>query len=234
MNSYAYDYTVYYGLTMLAILITFGAQLYIKAVYAKYSQIPNKSGLTGVRTANEIMIRNGLEPIIRESGTYLTDHYDPRDKSVTLSPNNYERASIASLAIAAHECGHALQDRDSYAFLRVRASLLPVANFASFAGYLAIMMGVLFDMVNVIWLGILMECVILLFQLVTLPIEFNASSRGLAQIVENHLADAEEVDGAKKVLRAAALTYVAGVASTVLQVLRLVLVYGRRGNRRDY
>ena len=96
------------------------------------------------------------------------------------------------------------------------------------------MMGVLFDMVNVIWLGILMECVILLFQLVTLPIEFDASARGLAQIAENGLADAEEFAGAKKVLRAAALTYVAGVASTVLQILRLVLVYGRRGNRRDY
>ncbi len=234
MNSYAYDYTIYYGLTMLAILITFGAQLYIKAVYSKYSQIPNRSGLTGVRTANEIMVRNGLDPIIRESGAYLTDHYDPRDKSVTLSSDNYEKASIASLAIAAHECGHALQDRDSYAFLKVRATLLPVANFASFAGYMAIMMGVLFDMINIVWLGIMMECIILLFQLVTLPIEFDASSRGLVQIQENGLADAEETEGAKKVLTAAALTYVAGVASTVLQILRLVLVYGRRGNRRDY
>ena len=92
MNSYAYDYTVYYGLTTLAILITFGAQLYIKAVYSKYSQIPNRSGFTGVRTAHEIMMRNGMEPNIKEAGAYLTDHYDPRGKSVTLSPNNYENA----------------------------------------------------------------------------------------------------------------------------------------------
>ena len=227
------DYTIYYGLTFLAFVVTFGAQLYIKAVYSRYSKIPNQSGITGARTASEILYRNDLSSInVLPTTGYLSDHYNPQNLSVSLSQDNYSSASIAAMAVAAHECGHALQDKESYAFLKVRTSLVPAANFSSFAGYLAIMLGIFIGMSELIWIGILLEGVILLFQLVTLPVEFDASSRALVKLQEYGLAEGEDLAGAKKVLTAAALTYVAGVASSLLQILRLVLLYGRRDNRR--
>ena len=149
-----------------------------------------------------------------------------------MSQTNYSSDSIASMAIAAHECGHALQHQADYAFLKIRASLLPVANISSYAGYMAIMLGLFLGQTNLIWLGIALEGVILLFQLVTLPVEFDASSRALTQIRECGIGDEEELKGAKTVLTAAALTYVAGVASTLFQMLRLILVYGRRRDNR--
>lgn len=227
------DYMIYYGLTFLAFVLTFGAQIYIQATYAKYSKIANRIGFNGARTASEILYRNELGHLqVREVNGFLSDHYDPANLNVSLSQNNYESASIAAMAVAAHECGHALQDKENYAFLKVRSTLVPVVNFASYGGYFAIMIGVFTDIVNLIWIGILLECVILLFQLVTLPVEFDASARALRMIRDYSLADGEELEGCKKVLTAAALTYVAGVASSLLQILRLVLVYGRR-NRRD-
>ena len=227
------DYMIYYGLTFLAFILTFGAQLYIKAVYAKYSKIRNRNGISGARTANEILYRNDLQNInVHEVHGYLSDHYDPRNLSIALSKDIYESPSIAAMAVAAHECGHALQDKESYALLKVRESLIPVVSISSYMGYFAIMIGVFLDMMNVIWLGILLEGIILLFQLLTLPIEFDASSRALRKIREYGLCDEEELAGARTVLTAAALTYVAGVAASLLQILRLILVYGRR-NRRD-
>ncbi|MBQ1482922.1 MAG: zinc metallopeptidase [Erysipelotrichaceae bacterium] len=229
------DYMIYYGLTLLAFGITFGTQLYIQSTYSKYSQIPNKSGFTGARTANEILYRNGLENLIvtQTNNGALTDHYDPRNLSVTLSQHSYSASSIAAMAVAAHECGHAVQDKERYAFLRLRNSLIPAVNFASYGGYLAIMIGLFSGISNIIWIGIAMECVILLFQIVTLPVEFDASSRALTMIRDYGLADGEELEGCRTVLNAAALTYVAGVASSFLQILRLVLIYGGRRNRRD-
>jgi Zn-dependent membrane protease YugP len=227
------DYYIYYGLTMLAMLVTFGAQFYISTVYSRYSKIRNRNGFTGARTANEILFRNGLGDVeVTEVNGYLSDHFDPLSKKVSLSQTNYSSDSIASMAIAAHECGHALQHQADYAFLKIRASLLPVANISSYAGYMAIMLGLFLGQTNLIWLGIALEGVILLFQLVTLPVEFDASSRALAQIRECGIGDEEELKGAKTVLTAAALTYVAGVASTLLQMLRLILVYGRRRDNR--
>ena len=228
------DYQVYYGLTLLAFVITFGAQLYINAAYSKYSRIANHAGISGARTASEILYRNDLGQIgVNPTGGYLTDHYDPQKKSVTLSQNNYSDNSIAAMAVAAHECGHALQDKENYAFLRIRAALVPAVNFSSYAGYLAITIGLLFSSYSIIWIGILLECVILVFQLVTLPVEFNASRRALVQLNDLGLAQGDDLKGAKTVLTAAALTYVAGVASALIQVFRLVLLYGGRGNRDD-
>ncbi len=229
------DYTIYYGLTFLAIIITYGAQLYIQTTYAKFSKIANERGMTGAAVAKELLFNNDLHGVVvKEVNGMLSDHYDPRDQSISLSQNISQSSSIAAIAVAAHECGHALQDRDKYALLSVRASLVPIANIASMGGYISIMMGLMMGMINLVWFGILLECVILLFQLVTLPVEFDASRRALAQIQQYGYVNDTELEGARTVLRAAALTYVAGVASTLLQILRLVLVYGRRRDRRNY
>ncbi|MCR4856491.1 MAG: zinc metallopeptidase [Erysipelotrichaceae bacterium] len=229
------DYTIYYGLTFLAIIITYGAQLYIQTTYAKFSKIANEKGMTGAAVAKELLFNNDLHGVVvKEVNGMLSDHYDPRDQSISLSQNISQSSSIAAIAVAAHECGHALQDRDKYALLSVRASLVPIANIASMGGYISIMMGLMMGMINLVWFGILLECVILLFQLVTLPVEFDASRRALAQIQQYGYVNDTELEGARTVLRAAALTYVAGVASTLLQILRLVLVYGRRRDRRNY
>ena len=227
------DYTIYYGLTFLAFFITYGAQLYIQSVYRKYSQIKNEKVYTGAMVAKELLFNNDLHEIsVNQGGGMLTDHYDPKNKNVTLSQSNFSSDSIAAIAVAAHECGHAVQDKQQYALLNIRASLVPLANFSSYAGYLSIMMGLMLGMMNLIWFGILLECVILVFQIVTLPVEIDASNRALAMIQQYGYVNDGELDGARTVLRAAALTYVAGVASTVLQILRLVLVYGRRDDRR--
>jgi Zn-dependent membrane protease YugP len=229
------DYTIYYGLTFLAIIITYGAQLYIQTTYAKFSKIANEKGMTGAAVAKELLFNNDLHGVVvKEVNGMLSDHYDPRDQSISLSQNISQSSSIAAIAVAAHECGHALQDRDKYALLSVRSSLVPIANIASMGGYISIMMGLMMGMINLVWFGMLLECVILLFQLVTLPVEFDASRRALAQIQQYGYVNDTELEGARTVLRAAALTYVAGVASTLLQILRLVLVYGRRRDRRNY
>ena len=228
------DYYLYYGLTTLAFLVTFGAQIYVQNTYAKYGNIRIMNGINGASVARDILDRNGLGGIeITSINGVLTDRYDPKNNQVVLSVGNYQNASIAAVAVAAHECGHALQHKESYAFLNVRTAMLPLVNISSYGGYLAIMLGAFLNMMNLIWLGIAMEIVILLFQVVTLPVEFDASRRALIQINENGYLTQEETVGAEKVLRAAALTYVAAVASTLLQILRLILSFGgRRRNRR--
>ena len=227
------DYYLYYGLTTLALLLTFGAQIYVQNVYAKYGNIRIMNGINGASVARDILDRNGLGAVqILKTGGILTDRYDPKNMQVVLSQNNFENPSIASVAVAAHECGHALQHKESYAFLNVRSALLPLVNISSYGGYLAIMLGAFLNMMNLIWIGIAMEIVILLFQVITLPVEFDASRRALVQIQENAYLTQEETAGAKKVLTAAALTYVAAVASTLLQILRLILSFGGRRERR--
>ena len=230
MNSYE----LYYALTMIAVVVSFAAQIYVQSVYSKYSRIDSLNMLTGASVASKILMNNNLDGVnVVASNGYLSDHYDPRSKSVVLSSNNYNSSSIASVAISAHECGHALQDKQQYAFLAFRSMLLPIANFSSYAGYLAIMMGLMLSMVNLVWLGIFLELFILAFQVVTLPVEFDASSKALAQIQANGILNNEELTDAKKVLTAAAFTYVASVATTLIQILRLVLMVSPRRNRRS-
>ena len=225
-------YVIYYGLTGLALLISLSAQAYIRFAYSKYAKVPVSSGITGMQAARQLLDSQDLYQVgINQVAGTLSDHYDPANKVVNLSAGNYTDASIAAVAVACHECGHALQDKEGYAFMRIRAALIPAVNFSSYAGYLAIMVGVFFGLTNIIWLGILLEMVILLFQVITLPVEVDASSRALKQMQLSGYFSDEELKDSKTVLTAAALTYVAGVATTLLEIMRLILLYGRRNNR---
>ncbi len=222
-------YLISYGLTFLAFIITLSAQLYISSSYRKFKKVTINKNINGKAAARKVLDKNGLSnvEILKVSGS-LTDHYDPSRKTVSLSTDIYEDNSIASIAVACHECGHAIQDKEGYLMLRIRHALIPLVNISSYAGYIAIMIGVFFSFIKLVWLGIIFEVVILLFQLVTLPVEFNASSRALKQIKELGLLSKDELKGARTMLVAAALTYVASVAATVLEILRLVLIFGRR------
>lgn len=212
-----------------AMIITGGAQAYIKLNYNKYKQVGVKSNKSGFDVAREILDKNGLSKVlILETQGELTDHYDPSKKVVKLSHDIYNGRTIAAVSVASHECGHAIQDKNGYTFLRFRNSIVPVVNLASKLGYVAIMVGVFASLMNLIWIGIAMEGAILLFQLVTLPVEFNASSRALKLIKEYGIVTDDEHTGAKKMLTSAALTYVAGVLSAITEILRLVLMYTRK------
>lgn len=219
----------YYLLTIIAFLLTISAQIFVNSSYSKTRKIKNKNNLTGEQVARTILDKNGLRNVqIEEVGTTLGDHYDPRSKTIRLSSDIYHNTSIASASVAAHECGHAIQDKEDYTFLRIRHALIPLVSFSSYAGYIAIVIGCIFSSMNLIWLGILMEIVILLFQLITLPVEFNASSRALKNIEELNILEKSELKYSRKMLKAAAMTYVASVAAAVLEILRLLLIFGRR------
>ena len=222
-------YVISYGLTLLALIITLGAQFYINSSYKKFKKITINKNINGKEVARRVLDKNGLSKVeVLEVPGNLTDHYDPTRKTVSLSTDIYEGNSIASIAVACHECGHAIQDKDGYLMLRIRHALIPLVNISSYAGYIAIMIGIFFSLIKLVWLGIIFEVVILLFQLVTLPVEFNASRRALKQIKELGLLGSDELKGARTMLVAAALTYVASVAATVIEILRLILIFGRR------
>jgi len=225
----------YYGLDWLIIILTFiitlGAQAYINGTYRKTKKINSKSGLTGCEVARKILDSNGLSDVrVVETSGVLSDHYDPRKKVVRLSPDVYGQSSIASISVAAHECGHAIQDGGGYAFLRIRNNIVPLVNFASSAGYIAILIGLFTSALGFLWIGILLEIVILGFQLITLPVEFNASSRALKQLEELKILDSKEKRMGKKMLKAAALTYVAAVATAVLEIFRLIMIANSRND----
>ena len=226
------DMFIEYGLIILSTIIALFAQFYIKHNYKKYSKKQNVTGVNGYEAARKILDSNGLEYVgINMVNGELSDHYDPKNKTVNLSSDIYNNNSIASVSVAAHECGHAIQDKDGYTFLRIRRSILPIVNVASYSGYYAVLIGLFFSLPVLIKVGIIMELILLFFQLVTLPVEFNASKRGLKQIKELGLLENNENYGARKMLTSAALTYVAGVANAVIQVLRLVLLVS--GKNRD-
>lgn len=215
-----------------ATLITGGAQAYISLNYKKYKQVLIKSGKTGFDVAREILDRNGLKNIIiLETQGELTDHYDPSKKCIKLSHDIYNGKTIAATSVASHECGHAIQDKNGYKFLRFRNKIVPIVNLSSKLGYVAIMAGIALSIMNLIWVGIAFELVILLFQLITLPVEFDASNRALKLIKEYGMVSEDEHSGAKKMLTSAALTYVAGVLSTLMEIVRLVFMFGRSDRR---
>lgn len=219
-------------LMIISLVITLGVQLFVSGAYSKYSKVKNKKRMSGSEAARYILDKNGLEDVkVRRVGGYLSDYYDPRNKTVNLSSANYENASVGALSVACHECGHAIQDKVGYTFMRIRAALVPFVNFSSYAGYFAILFGCLFDSMNLIWFGIFAEMVILLFQIVTLPVEIDASKRAIKELDKYELLDKEELSGGKTMLIAAALTYVASVATTVIQILRLILTFGGRDDR---
>ena len=222
-------YFVTYGLTIISLIITILAQIFVSSTYSKYSKVRNKRGITGAEAARAILDKNGLEKVnVVETSGYLSDHYDPTHKVVRLSTSNYRNDSIGAVAVACHECGHAIQDKEGYIFMIIRSQIVPIVNFASYAGYIAIVVGMFFGSMNLIWIGILSEIAILIFQLITLPVEIDASKKALKELENSNYLTQEELNQSKIILTSAALTYVASVANTLIQILRLILIYGRR------
>ena len=223
------DYYIYYGLTILAFIITSLAQAFVMGTYKKYSNGSVRKNITGAQAARMILDKADLQDVsVVEVDGYLSDHYDPSKKEVRLSKTNFSGSSIASVSVASHECGHAIQDKVGYSFMRIRASLVPIVNFSSYAGYIAIAIGLALSSLKLVFVGIALEIVILLFQIVTLPVEIDASRRALKEIDKYSFLEGDEYKKGKTVLIAAALTYVASVASALLEILRLVLVFGRK------
>ena len=223
------DLFIFYGLLAISLLITMGAQAFITSSYNKYKKVNNTKGITGAEVARKLLDKHGLQDIkVQATSGELSDHYDPKARVIRLSEGIYDKATVAAVAVACHECGHAIQDKNKFLFLRIRSSLVPVVNFCSYAGYIAIVLGGILSMMGLIWAGIIAEVIILLFQLVTLPVEFDASKRGLNEVKEEGFLTENELSGGKVMLTSAALTYVASVATAIIQILRLVLIYGRR------
>lgn len=217
-----------YGLIIIAMIISGSAQMYINHWYNKTKKMKTAKGMNGQQTARKILDKNDLKDVgINEVAGTLSDHYDPAKKTVNLSNDIYGTDSIASISVAAHECGHAIQDKNGYFFLRLRRGMVPFVNLASKLGYVAILIGIFFSVLGLLKIGILLEIVILVFQLITLPVEFDASSRALKKIEEYGIVTKDELKYCKSMLRSAALTYVAGVTASLLQVLRLVLIVRR-------
>jgi Zn-dependent membrane protease YugP len=198
----------------------------VKSTYNKYSKVRSTSGMSGAQVARTILDANGLHDVkVIESRGFLSDHYNPMTKVVALSTHNYHEASVAGSAIAAHEVGHAIQHKEAYSFLTLRHKLVPLANISSNASWVFVMIGIFASLSNMLLLGIVLLGVGVVFQFVTLPVEFNASSRAMDQMVSLGIIRNEEERHAKKVLSAAALTYVAATAVAVLELLRLVLIF---------
>src|SRR5699024_2703580 len=216
-------FIIYIAILMIVPLF---AQMKVKSTYKKYSKIATSSRKTGAQVAQEILNQNGLYDVkIEEVQGTLTDHYDTRSKVVRLSTNNYHGHSMASSAVAAHEVGHAMQDAEEYTFLKFRTALVPLASFGSNSAMFIILAGIIFSANNLIGIGVLFMSFAVLFQLVTLPVEFNASSRAMDQLVSTGIiVNAEERD-TKKVLNAAALTYVAAALVAVAELMRFLLIF---------
>lgn len=218
-----------YGLLFLGMIITVMAQIFVSSSYSKYKKVNNKNGLTGLEVARKILDENGLKDIhIVEIQGNLTDHYDPTRKVVRLSSDIFNGSSIASTSVAAHECGHAIQDKDNYTFMRIRSKMVPFVNLSSKLGYLAITIGIIFSLFDLAIFGIVLLLAILAFQLVTLPVEFDASNRAAEQIKKLKLLDETEKGKSKTMLNAAAFTYVASLVTTLLEILRLFLIANSR------
>lgn len=217
----------YYLIYMaIIIIIPIWAQMKVKGTYNKYSKVASSTGMTGAETARKILDDNGLYNVrIEETRGILSDHYDPRSKTVRLSTDNYHSHSLAAIAVAAHEVGHAIQDQQDYAFLRFRHALVPVANIGSNFSWILIFAGFIFGATNLVGIGILFMLAAVLFQVVTLPVEFNASSRAMDQVVSLGIIRNDEERETKKVLSAAAMTYVAAAAVAILELVRLVLIF---------
>lgn len=221
-----YENLLTISLAILGTIIVLLAQIKIKVSYAKNKIIQNKKNLTGFDAARMILDNHGLENVhIVEVNGELTDHYDPTRKVVRLSKEIFHGSSIASVSIAAHECGHAIQDQENYSFMRIRSSLVPIVNLISGSGFLVILISLIAGITGYLMYGILMVLASLIFQLVTLPVEFDASNRALKQLIQLNIVDEKELDNSKEVLSAAAMTYVASVLSSFLSLIRLILMY---------
>ena len=218
------SYLIYVAILMI---IPLWAQSKVKSTYRKYSKVPTSSMMSGAQVARKILDDHGLYEVpVEETGGVLSDHYDPRQKVVRLSSNNFHGQSMASSAVAAHEVGHALQDQESYAFLKFRSAIVPVANIGSRLGIYLIIAGMIFSSLHQLMLvGIIFMSAAVLFQLVTLPVEFDASSRAMTQLVSTGIIRNDEERETKKVLSAAAMTYVAAALVAVAELARFIMIY---------
>ena len=211
---------------VIILLLPLYAQFKVKGTYKKYDKVHGMNGYTGAEVARMILDRNGLRHVrIEETPGVLSDHYDPSSKVVRLSSGNYHGTSLAGVAVAAHEVGHAIQDAEGYAYLRFRHALVPVANWSSNLSWIFIMIGLFASLTNMLLLGIILMAAGVLFQIVTLAVEFNASSRAMRLLTEYGLITSEEAPKSRKVLSAAAFTYVAGAMVAVAELVRLLLIY---------
>ncbi|MGG0655603.1 zinc metallopeptidase [Rummeliibacillus pycnus] len=224
-------YIIYFLVLMLLPLY---AQRKVMKTYQRYAEVRSTSGMTGAEVARTILDNNGLSNVrVVETSGVLSDHYDPTSQTVALSSSNYHNASVAGTAVAAHECGHAIQHKEAYAFLTLRSKLVPAANISSNASWIFIMIGMIGTIKPLMLVGIVLLAIGVLFQIVTLPVEFDASKRALNQVVSLGIIRNEEEPHARKVLSAAALTYVAAAATAVMELLRLVLMYTGMNNDED-
>ena len=231
-----YGYYGYNGLSWLlllaAIVLATVAQIKVSSTYSKYSKVYSRSQRPAADVARQILASNGLGSIpIQQVEGNLTDHYDPRSKTLRLSRSVYGSPSVAALGVAAHEAGHAMQDAEGYLPLKIRNSLVPVAQFGSHASWVLIILGFFMGALGLVQLGIILFSIVVVFQIATLPVEFNASSRALAALEGGGYLDGGEIQQTKRVLSAAAFTYVAAVLVSLLQLLRLLLIFG---GRRDF
>ena len=226
---YGYYWDPTYFLVLVGLVLCLGASALVNSTMRKYSKVRNMRGLTGAEAARNILNREGLYNVQIEClNSDDGDHYDPRTDTVRLSYNNFNGTSVTAVSVAAHECGHAIQDSVNYVPLNFRTAIVPVANIGSMLSWPLFLAGLIFSLRPLLTLGILLFSLAVLFQLVTLPVEFNASSRALKMIGSSGMLGPDEVKGAKKVLTAAALTYVAALASSILQLLRLIILAGGR------
>ena len=227
---YSYYFDPTYIFVLIGAVICMWASFRVNSTFKKYNRVRSRSNMTGARAAAELLQRNGIYDVqIEHVSGNLTDHYDPKSKVLRLSDATYNSTSVAAIGVAAHECGHAIQHNEEYIPLKIRSAIVPLANFGCRFGIPIILLGLFLGQIFV-ELGIWVFALSVLFQIITLPVEFNASGRAVTLLGDYGILDEEENRQCKKVLRAAALTYVAAAASSILQLLRLILLFG---NRRD-
>ena len=224
---------VYVLLLIPVLILSVYAQIQVSGSFRRYSGVRNRRGLTGAQAAEAVLRAHGVYDVpIRPCRGHLTDHYDPRDNTIYLSEGVYDAPTVAAVGVACHEAGHAVQYAVGYGPVRVRTAIIPVTQFGSQLSFLLLFIGLILYSQSLFLVGILLFSLTTVFQLVTLPVEFNASHRALETIDGQGLLDEEELSGARKVLRAAALTYVAALLMSLLQLLRYVLIFLGRGGRR--
>lgn len=218
-----------YGLVILSLIISVAASINVKASFKKWSRVRNSRGLTGAEAARQMLMQHGISNVaIEPIPGSLTDHYDPTSQTIRLSQDVYNSDSVAAVGVAMHEAGHAVQYAQDYAPVKLRHAIVKSTNISSMVSYLLVVLGIVFSSYNLLTLGIVFFLAVVFFQLVTLPVEFNASIRAVRTLENSMMLEAEERKGAAAVLRAAALTYVAALVTSLLQLLRLLLIRGRR------
>lgn len=230
MPMYYYGFDPTYVLVLIGVILSMIASARVQSTFSKYSKVRSHTGMTGADAAQRILHMAGIYDVrIEHISGNLTDHYDPSNKVLRLSDSVYGSTSVAAIGVAAHECGHAIQDQKDYMPLKFRGALVPVANFGSQLAWPLILLGLFFSAFDgLITVGIIMFSLAVLFQIVTLPVEFNASKRALVMLESNAILNSDELRNTRKVLSAAALTYVASATAAILQLLRLVILFGGR------